>query len=208
MSESLNEGRHQVKRKYGEYPRIRINEKGAAVRDTIIKYVGKNYVKEEDLHNYLIRLEEDRDGHSKINKARWFKRNTKFFNTFEKNNERYFSLSKYGQRVLELIKQDKKTPPAVNESMLRNIPSLSEYMSIEESLNEGPDYSEASFQMDKIFGDDQESIEAFQDIEDNGDWKDMVDYIEMYGNEDELQRYGIRSDAHVKGFAKHIMRKR
>ena len=62
--------------------------------------------------------------------------------------------------------------------------------------------------MDKIFGDDQESIEVFQDIEDNGDVKDMIDYIDNYGDEDQLQRYGIKSTAHVKGFAKHIMRKR
>ncbi len=34
MSE-LNEGRHQVKRKYGDYNRIRVNENGASVRDTI-----------------------------------------------------------------------------------------------------------------------------------------------------------------------------
>ena len=79
---------------------------------------------------------------------------------------------------------------------------------IKESLNEGPDYSEASFQMDKIFGDDQESIEIFQDIEDNGTVEDMIDYIENYGDEDQLQRYGIRSAAHVKKFAQHIMRKR
>ena len=62
--------------------------------------------------------------------------------------------------------------------------------------------------MDKIFGDDQESIEKFQDIEDNGDWKDMVNYIEEWGDEDRLSDYGITSDAHVKKFAKHIMRKR
>ncbi len=136
MSKELNEARQQVKRKYGEYPRIRINEKGATVRDTIINYVGKNYVREQDLNNYLIRLEEDRDGHAKINRVKFFKRNQKFFSTFEKNGEKYISLSKYGERVLELIKQDKKTPPSLNESTLRNIPSLSEYVAVDESLNE------------------------------------------------------------------------
>jgi len=135
MLESINEGRHQVKRKYGEHPRIRINEKGATVRDTIINYVGKNYVREQDLNNYLIRLEEDRDSHAKINKVTFFKRNQKFFKTFERNGEKYISLSKYGQRVLELIKQDKKTPPAINESTLSNIPSLKEWVSVSE-LNE------------------------------------------------------------------------
>ena len=128
MSENINEGRHQVKRVYGEHKRIRINEKGAPVRETIIKYVGKNYVREQDLHNYLIRLEEDRDGHTKINKARWFKRNQKFFTTFEKNNEKYISLSKYGHRVLELLNADKEVPKEINESKYRNIPSLQEHI--------------------------------------------------------------------------------
>jgi len=78
-------------------------------------------------------------------------------------------------------------------------------MANESKVNEGPDYDEAKYQMDKIFGDDQESIETFQDIEDNGTVKDMVDYINNWGNEEELNRYGIRSDAHIKKFAKKIM---
>ena len=65
---------------------------------------------------------------------------------------------------------------------------------------------DAAFNLDKIFGDDQESIETFQDIEDNGDWKDMVDYINNWGNEEMLQRYGIKSPSAVKKLAKHLMR--
>ena len=132
MSE-LNEGRHQVKRKYGEYNRIRVNENGASVRDTIIKFVGKNYVTEEDLHNHLIRLEEDRGG-VKVNKAKWFKRNQKFFATFEKRGNKYYSLSKYGQRVLEMIKK-KETSKVMNESTFRNIPSMSEFISVNEAAD-------------------------------------------------------------------------
>lgn len=75
----------------------------------------------------------------------------------------------------------------------------------ESAVNEGPDYSEAKYQMDKIFGDDQESIEKFQDIEDNGTIEDMIDYINNWGDEDRLADYGIKSDAHVKKFAKKIM---
>jgi hypothetical protein len=135
--EELNEGRHQVKRKYGDYNRIRINENGANVRDTIIKYVGKNYVTEEDLHNHLIRLEEDRGG-AKVNKAKWFKRNQKFFTTFEKKGTTYYSLSKYGQRVFEMINKRDSLPAEVNESKYRNIPSLSESIAMDESeINEG-----------------------------------------------------------------------
>jgi hypothetical protein len=77
----------------------------------------------------------------------------------------------------------------------------------ENVVNEGPDYDEAMFNLDKIFGDDQESIETFQDIEDNGDWKDMVDYINNWGDEERLSDYGFRSDAHVKKLAKKIMAK-
>ena len=75
-----------------------------------------------------------------------------------------------------------------------------------ESVDEGPDYDEAKFQLDKIFGDDQESIETFQDIEDNGTVKDMIEYIDTYGDEDQLQSYGIRSSAHVKKLAQKIMK--
>ena len=65
---------------------------------------------------------------------------------------------------------------------------------------------DAAFNLDKIFGDDQESIEIFQDIEDNGTWKDMVNYIEEFGNEEMLKRYGIRSTSQVTKLAKHLMR--
>ena len=72
-------------------------------------------------------------------------------------------------------------------------------------LDEAPDYDEANFNLDKIFGDDQESIETFQDIEDNGTVEDMIDYIDNWGDEEMLSQYGIRSDAHVKKLAKTIM---
>ena len=134
MSE-LNEGRHQVKRKYGVYNRIRVNENGASVRDTIIKFVGKNYVTEEDIHNHLIRLEEDRGG-KKVNKVKWFKRNQKFFSTFEKKGTKFYSLSKYGQRVLEMINK-KETSQAMNESTLRNIPSMAEFIAVNEAADKG-----------------------------------------------------------------------
>ena len=135
MSESLNEGRHQVKRRYGAHGRIRVNENGAKVRETILKYIGKNYVTEEDLHNHLIRLEEDRGG-VKVNKAKWFARNQKLFSTFEKRGNRYYSLSKYGMRVLELM-NNKVVKKTLNESNFKNMPSLSEWISINEAnINE------------------------------------------------------------------------
>ena len=142
--EELNEGRHQVKRKYAQYNRIRVNENGASVRDTIVKYIAKNYVTEEDLYNHLIRLEEDRGG-VKVNKAKWFKRNQKFFTTFEKKGTTYYSLSKYGQRVFEMINKRDAIPAEVNESGHMNIPSMAEFIAVneasesikDEKLNEG-----------------------------------------------------------------------
>ena len=80
------------------------------------------------------------------------------------------------------------------------------YVGVTENVvNEGPNYDEAMFNLDKIFGDDQESIETFQDIEDNGDWKDMVDYINNWGDEERLSDYGFRNDKHVEKLAKMIM---
>ncbi len=68
-----------------------------------------------------------------------------------------------------------------------------------------PDYDEANFNLDKIFGDDQESIETFQEIEDRNDVNDMIDYINNWGDEEEMGRYGITTAAHIKKFAKSIL---
>ena len=68
-----------------------------------------------------------------------------------------------------------------------------------------PDYDEANFNLDKIFGDDQESIETFQEIEDRNDVDDMIDYINNWGDEEEMGRYGITTSAHIKKFAKSIL---
>ena len=47
---------------------------------------------------------------------------------------KYFSLSKYGQRVLEMIKK-KETSKVMNESTFRNIPSMSEFISVNEAAD-------------------------------------------------------------------------
>ena len=169
MAENVNEGRHQVKRKYGAYNRIRINENGASVRDTIIKYIGKNYVTEEDLNNHLIRLEEDRGG-TKINKAKWFARNQKFFTTFEKRGNKYISLSKYGQRVLEMINKRDNPMKEVNESKLRNIPSMAEFTAVNEAAKP------------KMMG-DKELAEMMEMV------KEMMEMMEGMGESD-VTEYG------------------
>ena len=54
MEENLNEGRTQIKRQYGQYSKIKVNEK-APIRNKVIGFVGKRFVTEEEMlkeHNY------------------------------------------------------------------------------------------------------------------------------------------------------------
>ena len=71
---------------------------------------------------------------------------------------------------------------------------------VKESVND------AYNNLEKIFGTDQESMDMFQGIEDNGTVKDMIEFIDEFGNEEMLSRYGIKSAAQVKKLAKTIMR--
>ena len=59
--------------------------------------------------------------------------------------------------------------------------------------------------LEKIFGTDQETMDMFQGIEDKGTVKDMIEFIDEFGNEEMLSRYGIKSTAQVKKLAKTIM---
>jgi len=179
--DEMNEGRHQVKRRYGAYNRIRINETGAPVRDAIIKYVGKNYVTEEDLHNHLIRLEEDRGG-AKVNKAKWFKRNTKFFTTFEKKGNTYISLSKYGQRVLEMINKRDTAPMEVNESNLRNIPSMAEFTAVNEA-------AKPKMMGDKELGEMMEMVKEMMEMMEGMGESDTNEYGTMEAYESMCETY-------------------
>jgi len=184
--DEMNEGRHQVKRRYGAYNRIRINETGAPVRDTIIKYVGKNYVTEEDLHNHLIRLEEDRGG-AKVNKEKWFKRNQKFFTTFEKKGNTYISLSKYGQRVLEMINKRDTTPAEVNESNFRNIPSMAEFTAVNEA---------AAPKMcgDKELGEMMEMVKEMSEMMEMAKESDVTEYGTMETYESLKETYEMMKE--------------
>ena len=70
---------------------------------------------------------------------------------------------------------------------------------VKESVND------AYNNLEKIFGTDQETMDMFQGIEDNGTVKDMIEFIDEFGDEEMLSRYGIRSTAQVKKLAKTIM---
>ena len=65
--------------------------------------------------------------------------------------------------------------------------------------------TDASNNLEKIFGTDQETMDMFQGIEDKGTVKDMIEFIDEFGNEEALSRYGIKSTAQVKKLAKTIM---
>jgi len=71
-----------------------------------------------------------------------------------------------------------------------------------------PDYDGAKFDFDRIFPEDDESIKAFQDIEDKGTVEDMEDYISSYADEELLQRYGIRKPEQIKKLAQKVMAKK
>ncbi len=70
-----------------------------------------------------------------------------------------------------------------------------------------PDYDGAKYDFDRIFPEDDESIKAFQDIEDKGTVEDMEDYISSYADEELLQRYGIRKPEQIKKLAQKVMAK-
>lgn len=100
MEQNLNEGRTQVKRKYGEHSSIRVNEK-TPVRNKVIEFVGKRFVTEEEMKNFLTKLSESRG--KELNQKQWFDRNQRFFESFENRGQKVWTLSKYGKRVLEMI---------------------------------------------------------------------------------------------------------
>ena len=109
---NLNESRSQVKRKYGEYNQIRVNEK-APIRNSIINFVGKRFVTETELKNHLTKVTEERG--KDFDQRKWFGNNKKYFEAFENRGQRVWTLSKYGQRVHEFINKPKNTNN-VNES--------------------------------------------------------------------------------------------
>lgn len=78
-----------------------------------------------------------------------------------------------------------------------------ELNSIEYTVKES--VNDAYNNLEKIFGTDQETMDIFQGIEDNGTVKDMIEFIDEFGNKEMLYRYGIRSTAQIKKLAKTIM---
>ena len=109
----LNE-KTQIKRKYSEHPAIHVVERGP-VRNEVLKFIGTRFVTEEEMKNFLSKLEEDRG--KVLDGKQWFGRNTKYFEKFENRGQQVWTLSKYGKRVLELIKNG-QNKQMVNESRI------------------------------------------------------------------------------------------
>ncbi len=95
----------------------------------------------------------------------------------------------------------------------RPIPGKSKFDNIDDAMKAATKFvdsikesvTDASNNLEKIFGTDQETMDIFQGIEDKGTVKDMAEFIDEFGNEEELSRYGIKSTAQVKKLAKTIM---
>lgn len=109
--------RVQIKRKYGQYEAHKVN-RGAPIRNKIVEFVGKKFITDEEMKDYLLRLEEEKG--SSINKTQWFSRNGKYFESFENRGQKVWTLSKFGKRVLEyIIKSENEDTKKINENMSR-----------------------------------------------------------------------------------------
>lgn len=114
MRRKLNEGRSQIKRKYGDYSNIRVNEK-APIRNKIVNFIGKRFVTEEELKSELTRLTEETG--KAFDERQWFKRNQRYFESFENRGQKVWTLSKYGKRVHEFINKPKENSVMENQSI-------------------------------------------------------------------------------------------
>jgi hypothetical protein len=108
--------RVQIKRKYGEYGAHNVNTE-APIRNRVVEFVGKRFVTNEELKNFLTKLEEDRG--NAIDQRKWFGRNMRYFESFQNRGQQVWTLSKFGKRVLEQIIKAKsqKQSGSMNESV-------------------------------------------------------------------------------------------
>ncbi len=111
--DNLNEGREQIKRKYGEYGAIKVNE-NAPIRNEILRFVNKRFVTEEEMKQFLTKMSENRG--KDVDARQWFSRNGRYFEKFENRGQEVWTLSKYGKRVLEFIKKSDSSQGKLNES--------------------------------------------------------------------------------------------
>lgn len=110
--ETVNESRQQIKRKWGQYSAIKVNEK-TPIRNHVIDFVGNRFVTEDELLQFLNQLTEDRG--KDFNAKLWFERNSKYFESFTNRGQNVMVLSKYGKRIFDGIINPSKNKQ-LNES--------------------------------------------------------------------------------------------
>lgn len=123
----INEGRSQIKRKYGEHGAIRVNSE-APIRNSILEFVGKRFVTKAELDSHLTQLSEDRG--KAVDQTKWFSRNMRYFESFTNRGAEVWTLSKYGKRVLENILKAKQEKTMIKESI-----GLFKFSSVNESID-------------------------------------------------------------------------
>jgi hypothetical protein len=106
--------RVQIKRKYSSYEAFRVNRE-APIRNRVVEFVGKRFITEDELKNFLTKLEEERG--NAIDDRKWFSRNQKYFESFKNRGQQVWTLSKYGKRVLEYIVKEKSQRQIIKESL-------------------------------------------------------------------------------------------
>jgi len=126
----VNEGRSQIKRKYGEHGAIRVNSE-APVRNSILEFVGKRFVTRAELDAHLTQLSEDRG--KAIDQTKWFSRNMRYFESFSNRGSEVWTLSKYGKRVLENIMKARKENQ--EKTMIKESIGLFKFTSVNESID-------------------------------------------------------------------------
>lgn len=105
----LNERRTiQVKRKYGQYAPTIVGA-NAPVRQKILGFISeKGSCCKSDLMEFIKSTNEDS---GRKTTPDWVKANSRYFETFEKDGETHYKLSKLGQRVVKLTKVNEGTTP-------------------------------------------------------------------------------------------------
>jgi hypothetical protein len=166
MRRKLNEGRSQIKRKYGDYSNIRVNEK-APIRNKIVNFIGKRFVTEEELKSELTKLTEETG--KAFDERQWFKRNQRYFESFENRGQKVWTLSKYGKRVLEFINKPKENPVMENRSI-----GLFKNELFESIINEGALAKKGSNELDR-------DMQVMIDDADPGFKKDIMEICDKLG---------------------------
>ncbi len=166
MSKKLNEGRSQIKRKYGEYSTIRVNEK-APIRNKIVNFVGKRFVTEEEMKAELTKITEEIG--KDFDQRKWFKNNQRYFESFENRGQKVWTLSKYGKRVFEFINKPKENIVMENKTI-----GLFKSSLFESVLNEGALAKKGASELDR-------DIQVMIDDADPDFKKDMMEICDKLG---------------------------